>query len=561
MMRSAPSVRSLSGRAVADDLRKPRLAARDGQVRTVPVMLLMVGALGFAACTSGQGGDQGGSGGRGSGGVVGSGGEGGRGGSSSGSGGAKGTGGGSGGKMSSGGTGSGGMGSGGSVTGGSGAGGVPGTGGGSGGKIGTGGSGAGGSGKGGAPGTGGGVGGKIGTGGSGAGGSGKGGAPGTGGRLGDGGATGTGGSGGGGAGSAAELVATWTLGWNLGNSLDANGCGAAGAETCWSNPLVTQSLLTYVASLGFKVVRIPVTWSEHLGASPSYTIDATWMSRVDTVVNYALTAGLTAIINLHHDGADGVANTQWINIVDSSGKVTTANTTAVKTKFTAVWTQIANHFKSFDNRLVFESMNEIHHGYGAVEQSWQDFVNQLNQAFVDTVRGTGGNNTTRFLVVPGYNTDIDATVAGFVAPKDPTANHMILSYHYYTPYEFAINGDTKCWGAAYSCSNNYGQESFVTSQFDKMKTNYISKGLPVIMGEYNATATLATSGAEKYRRYWVEYVTKAAHDRGVAPFLWDAGQELVNRTTEPPSMRYQDIMDALIRAATSSYTLAEVAAP
>jgi endoglucanase len=535
--------------------------------------LMIAAALALAACQS-SGSDSGSSGGAsGTGGQPGSGGKSGSGGAASGgtvgsggkvgSGGSSGAGGsGSGGKIGSGGSGSGGSGAGGAATGGaglggSGSGGAGSGGSGSGGKIGSGGSGAGGAATGGAGSGGSGSGGTGG--GAGAGGTtGPGGAPGTGGKAGSGGA---GGSGTGVPATAAELVATWPLGWNLGNSLDSDGCGAAGAETCWGNPLVKQSVLTYVASLGFKVVRIPVTWSEHIGAGPSYTIDATWMSRVDTVVNYALTAGLDVIINVHHDGADGVANIQWINLVDSSGNVTAANTTAVTTKFTAVWTQIANHFKSFDNHLVFESMNEIHHGYGTVAQSWQDVINSLNQAFVDTVRGTGGNNSTRFLVVPGYNTDIDATVAGFVAPKDTAANHLILSYHYYTPYEFAINGDTKCWGAAYSCSNNYGQESYVTSQFDKMKSGYISKGLPVIMGEYNATATLSSSGAEKYRRYWVEYVTKAAHDRGIAPFLWDAGQELVNRTTEPPSMRYQDIMDCLVRAATSNYTLAQVAAP
>jgi endoglucanase len=498
--------------------------------------------------------------------------------SSEGSGGASSTGGtpASGGRVGSGGSASGGAtGKGGAVSSGgkTGAGGTSGTGGAAstGGRTGSGGAGSGGAAAGGnasggatSAGGGSGTGGRTGSGGSIAGGSGAGGiaagGSANGGSIGTGGASGGSGGGGSGATTAADLVATWKLGWNLGNSLDANGCGAAGAETCWSNPLVTQSLLTYVASLGFKVVRIPVTWSEHTGASPSYTIDATWMSRVDTVVNYALTAGLDVIINLHHDGADGVAGTQWINIVDSSGNVTSANTTAVTNRFKAVWAQIADHFKSFDNRLVFESMNEIHHGYGTPDPAWYTVVNGLNQTFVDLVRASGGNNANRFLVVPGYNTDIDPTIAGFVAPKDPTANHMILSYHYYTPYEFAINGDTKCWGAAYSCSNNYGQESFVTSQFDKMKSNYISKGLPVIMGEYNATATLATS-AEKYRRYWVEYVTKAAHDRGIAPILWDAGQELVNRTTNPPSMRYQDIMDCLTRAATSSYTLAQVAAP
>jgi endoglucanase len=352
--------------------------------------------------------------------------------------------------------------------------------------------------------------------------------------------------------TAAQLVATWTLGWNLGNSLDSDGCGATD-ETCWGNPLVTQDLLTQVAAHGFKAVRIPVTWSEHIGAAPNYTIDATWMARVDTVVNYALTAGLDVIINVHHDGADAVANIQWLGI-EMYG-------TTMINEFESVWTQIATHFKSYDYRLVFEAMNEIHDGYGTAQASWYTDVNTLDQDFVTTVRGTGGGNASRFLVVPGYNTNIDDEVAGFVLPTDTIANHLIATYHYYTPYEFAINASTLCWGAAYSCSNNYGQESYVTSEFDKMKTTYINSGIPVIMAEYDATATLATNGAENYRRYWIEYVTKAAHDRGIAPFLWDAGQELFNRTTTPASIRYQDIMDCLTRAATSNYTLAQVAAP
>ena len=356
---------------------------------------------------------------------------------------------------------------------------------------------------------------------------------------------------------ASEVVAVWTLGWNLGNSLDSDGCGGAGAETCWGNQPSTQALFDYVASLGFKVVRIPVTWSEHLGAGPSYTIDATWMARVDTVVNYALKAGLSAIINLHHDGADGVANIQWINIVDSSGNVTDANTKAVTAEFTAVWTQIASHFKDYDNHLVFESMNEIHHGYDTPQASWYTVVNSLNQTFVTLVRGTGGNNAKRFLVVPGYNTNIDQTVAGFTAPTDTIANHLILTYHYYDPYTFTLSNTTHTWGAAYSTSDNWGQEVAVTTELDKIKTNFIDKGLPAIMGEYEAGYQSST--AEPYRRYWTEYVTKAAHDRGIAPIFWDAGQELVNR--DALSIRYSDIYDALKRATTSSYTLSQVAAP
>jgi endoglucanase len=206
-------------------------------------------------------------------------------------------------------------------------------------------------------------------------------------------------------------------------------------------------------------------------------------------------------------------------------------------------------------------MNEIHDGYVTADPSWYTDVNNLDQLFVTTVRGTGGNNAGRFLVTPGYNTNIDDEVAGFVLPTDTIANHLIMTYHYYTPYEFALDATTLCWGAAYSCSNNYGQESYVASELDSMKTKFIANGIPVIMAEYDATATLATDGAENYRRYWIEYVTKAAHDRGIAPFLWDAGQELFNRTVTPASIRYQDIMDCLTRAATSSYTISQITAP
>jgi len=360
---------------------------------------------------------------------------------------------------------------------------------------------------------------------------------------------------------AADLVAAWKLGWNLGNSLDANGCGAAGAETCWGNPMVTEGMLSYVASLGFNVVRIPVTWSEHLGPGPSYAVDPGWMSRVDAVVNYAIKAGLSVIVNVHHDGADDVKGTQWLDIVDANGQVTETHTAAVVSEFNAVWKQIATHFKDYDNRVVFESMNEIHQGYGNPEASWYDFVNQLNQAFVTTVRATGGKNTNRFLVVPGYNTNIDQTVQGFKAPTDSVSNHLILSYHYYDPYKFTLSNETHTWGAAYANANdgtgNFGQEDHVLSQFDKIKASYIDKGLPVIMGEYGAA--FQTASSQPYRRYWVEYVTKAAHDRGIAPVLWDAGQELVNR--ENLSLRYTDLHQALLRATTSSYSINQIALP
>jgi aryl-phospho-beta-D-glucosidase BglC (GH1 family) len=319
--------------------------------------------------------------------------------------------------------------------------------------------------------------------------------------------------------------------------------------------------------VGFDAVRIPVTWLNHVGASPSYTVDSAWMDRVEEVVNYALNAGLYVIINVHHDGANSnssKSSTTWLSLIDSSGSVTSANTSAAQAELVALWAQIAERFKNYDQRLIFESMNEIHVGYDAPISAYYTVINQWNQAFVDTIRAGGGSNPDRCLVVPGYNTNIDYTVAGFTAPTDSAANRLIVSCHYYDPWKFAGAGTTHYWGSAYSGSDSWGQESSVLSQFNKLKTKYISQGIPVILGEYGA---VNQTGYEDYRRYYMEYVTKAAHDRGIVPFYWDnnssgSGSEafgLLNRSTN--SVRYQTILDAMVRAATSSYSITDITAP
>jgi endoglucanase len=380
----------------------------------------------------------------------------------------------------------------------------------------------------------------------------------TGGTAGVGGGTTGGTSGTGGASSgkdAAAAVAEMRLGWNLGNSLD-----AVGGETNWGNPRVSKALVEAVAGAGFGVVRIPVTWTRHFGAAPTYTIDATWMSRVAEVVGYVLDSGMYALINVHHDGGDG----GWLSILDSQGQLTDAHTNAVRTQFVAIWSQIALHFRDHGDRLVFESMNEVKVDYNAPNPAWYPVVNGLNQAFVDTVRASGGNNGTRLLLVPGYNTNINYTVAGFVRPTDPAPDRLILSVHYYDPWSFAGAGTTHTWGASSPGRDNWGQESHVNEQFTKLKTTFIDKGLPVIIGEYGA---VNQTGYEKYRRYYMEYVTKAAYDRGIVPVFWDNGSlssggeafGLMNRSNN--TVAYPVILDAMVRAVTSGYTIDQIAPP
>jgi aryl-phospho-beta-D-glucosidase BglC (GH1 family) len=359
--------------------------------------------------------------------------------------------------------------------------------------------------------------------------------------------------------TSAQLLRELRLGWNLGNSLD-----VPTGETAWGNPQATPELFRAVAKAGFRLVRIPVTWAPHTGPAPGYVISPDWFARVEEVVREARSAGLYCIINVHHDGADGFQGVQWLRLKDTSGNTTDENNAAVHAHFVALWTQIAKHFSGFGEELLFESMNEVHDGYGKANPRHYSFINELNQDFVTLVRASGGNNAKRHLVVPGYNTNIDQTIEGFTLPTDSIADRLILSVHFYDPYTFALQGKTPMWGSASRDRDDWGQEDHVVAQFDKLKATFIDRGVPVLLGEYGATRK---EGFDDYRRYYVEYVTKVAVDRGMLPVFWDNGGAgsgaetfgLMDRHTN--GVLRPDLLGAMVRAATSSYALADVARP
>ncbi|HOU90421.1 MAG TPA: glycoside hydrolase family 5 protein [Polyangiaceae bacterium] len=359
--------------------------------------------------------------------------------------------------------------------------------------------------------------------------------------------------------SSAELVASLHLGWNLGNSLD-----VPGGETAWGNPKVTPELLRAVAEAGFDLVRIPVTWAPHTGPGPDFVIEPAWLERVDEVVGYAHAAGLYAIINLHHDGAEDFAGVEWLTLNDAAGNPTPENDAAVRARFEAVWGQIARHFAGYGEELLFESMNEIHVGYGAPDPRHLAFVNDLNQRFVRLVRASGGHNAERHLVVPGYNTNIEHTVKAFTLPQDPTPDRLVVTVHFYDPYLFALQAKTHTWGRGAPGRDDWGQEEHVVAQFDLVQSTFVDRGIPVIIGEYGATHQ---AGYEDYRRYYLEYVTKAASDRGILPVYWDNGSRnsggesfgLFDRRTG--KVLHPKALEAMLRAATHDYSLADVAPP
>lgn len=339
-----------------------------------------------------------------------------------------------------------------------------------------------------------------------------------------------------------ELVADMGLGWNLGNTLD-----ALPEEISWGNPRATNELIKAVKDAGFKTVRIPITWIDHTGDAPDYEIDEDWMDRVEEVVGYVLDNDMYAIINIHHDGGHGISG-MWLSPKESDYEEGIA-------RFTKVWEQISERFKNYSDYLIFESMNEIHDNYKVPTQANNDIIANFNQKFVDIVRASGGNNAKRHLLIPGYNTNIDHTIAGLVMPNDEIEDRLIVSVHFYDPWTFAAQGDnyTLEWGKSGQRVDSWGQEDWVDTIFGKLKSTYIDNNIPVIIGEYGAVVR-AEEGHEKYRRYYMEYVTKAAYDNGIMTVYWDNGYNgtsgeafgLFDRRSN--EQLHGDIIEAMVRA-------------
>lgn len=317
-------------------------------------------------------------------------------------------------------------------------------------------------------------------------------------------------------------------GWNLGNQLEANS-GGTPSETAWGNPTITEKLIKEVKAQGFKSIRIPVSYLSKIGAGPNYTIDSKWLDRVQEVVDMCVDNGLYAIINVHGDGYYTVKG-GWLLCGESASQQKT-----IKAKYEKVWEQIAKRFKNYDEHLVFESMNEeFDNTYGNPNPEYYNNINAYNQIFVDTVRKAGGKNNSRYLLIPGWNTDINFTTgdcdsytmeAKFVIPND---SRIMISVHYYSPWEFCGEETTDIyykWGDSVKKFVKPRQsESLVNRQFDKLYNAFIKNGYGVVIGEYGSIdRTSKNKSNTTYRAYFAEYVNYAAHQRNIVTVYWDNG--------------------------------------
>lgn len=356
---------------------------------------------------------------------------------------------------------------------------------------------------------------------------------------------------------AMEFVSNMKVGWNLGNTLDAyisgsNDPDSLSSETSWGNPKATKEMMDALKAAGFETVRIPVTWHNHIekAADGSVQVSEVWLDRVQEVVDYAIDAGLYVIINIHHD-TDEVEG----YYPDS------AHYEQSSLFVRGVWYSVAERFKEYDEHLIFESLNEPRLVGTNYEWNFQenveqcqdsaDCINRLNQAFVEIVRKSGGNNAERYLMVPGYSASLAGVASDlFVLPTDTATDKLIVSNHAYTPYNFALqpmkdNGSTD----KFNIVGGSGR-SEVDSLMAKLYAKFVSQGIPVVMGEYGA---INKNDNLQERVNFHAYYIAAAKAKGIVCVVWDNGaftgdgEQLGLLKRQSSTWAYPEIMEAIMK--------------
>ncbi len=321
--------------------------------------------------------------------------------------------------------------------------------------------------------------------------------------------------------TAMEIVEEMGNGWNLGNTMEACGITASDPisyETCWGQPITDNGVLAGVKAAGFDSVRVPVAWSNMMTTEDgSYKIDEAYLDRVEEIINYVISNDMYCVVNVHWDSG------WW----EGFGSKDQAERDKAMARYKAIWTQVADRYKDYSEKLIFESANEElgdRYFTNMKHSEKYDLTNKINQTFVDIVRASGGNNGKRCLLIAGYETDIDKTCKNaYNMPTDTIEDHLIVSVHYYTPSTYCIASEvTNSWGYRDSWGTEQDIEE-MRSYFEKLK-KFTDAGYPVIIGEYGVAQIRGENGAWVYKDGCDEFIRNVlllSEEMGYCPMLWD----------------------------------------
>lgn len=315
-------------------------------------------------------------------------------------------------------------------------------------------------------------------------------------------------------------------GINLGNTFEAYGHGTLGTnaavksyETLWGQPYTTKEIIQGMKDCGFDTIRIPVAWTNMMAYEDGdYTINTKLLDRVQEVVDWAIEAEMFVVVNDHWDGG-------WWGMFGSKTPETVDKAWAI---YENMWTQVAERFKDYPDLLIFESANEelgnslndntVCTDSGALSENGKyEMITAINQKFVDVVRSTGGNNTDRFLLIAGYNTNVELTCNDkYKMPTDTASNKLLISVHYYDPWNYCGTEKDARWGLK-------KEYKYMLENLSLMK-KFTDAGYGVIIGEYGALPIYdkAThSSVLKQNTYeYTENFLDVCDYLGLCPVLW-----------------------------------------
>jgi endoglucanase len=327
--------------------------------------------------------------------------------------------------------------------------------------------------------------------------------------------------------AANEIASKMKMGWNLGNTFEAI-CG----ETAWGGPATTQQLIDSVKAAGFTSVRIPCAWFCHSDTVNS-VIDKDWMNRVKQAVDYCIHDSLYVVLNMHWDKG-------WLE-----SRINILNQKIVNGRLKKYWTQIANDFKNYDEHLLFAGANEP----DVKDSIGMSVLLSYYQSFINAVRATGGNNSSRTLIIQGPSTDVDNTNKLMNdLPKDNIKNRLMVEVHYYSPYQFCLMNEDASWGKRFFYwgkehhsktdtvyNATWGEESTIEEKLMLVKQKFADNGIPIIVGEYGAYKRKLKSPSDQKLHtasveYFQEYFVRSAISKGFVPFYWDINMGLFDRS-------------------------------
>jgi endoglucanase len=320
-------------------------------------------------------------------------------------------------------------------------------------------------------------------------------------------------------------------GINIGNTLE----NTTTWETGWGNPLITKGFVEKLASLGFKAVRLPVAWDTYAVAG---RIPSAKLERVGEVVHWITGAGMFCVLNIHWDGG-------WIDsdVKNKFPSTYATFSTEAEKKYRSYWEQISTFFAGNNEKLVFEALNEETNftNEGSPEKAYATLT-RVNQIFIDVVRKTGGNNHHRLLVVAGYSTDITKTCNDqYKLPKDTVPGKLLISVHYYTPWQFCGMTEDADWGKMRLTWGTDDDVNELNRLFDMMGDFSTRNDIPAFIGEYGAVSKKESAS----RIRWMSAVSNAAISRKMVPVLWDTGGEVSRRTPYAPSAELVEMLKSL----------------